>query len=415
MADLQLAHDQLGELRVLAKSDLNEADVLLTHLASRIRESQAARIPKREQSSPSSPPQLPPLKAPCSDRPTSPPPDQDQPEIEGLEHEDFEDQPEIEGPEHEEIEDQPEIEGPEGEGTEDKPEISSGGGGGSDDGDSSPSDHGPSTPPPTPPGSPGGSSGGGSPGGGSPLQLNPPLFPAEASIPLSSTVKIFTAAEITPWDPAIVGTVPILVMIPATLTKRLPPGFLFPVRTPFVPAPIPVTGYRSELITGANNRPTPLTFDHNLHRRAATPLWRIAVSYAALEEDHLIAYWKSTHYLEITKAMATADHDLLVYHQDQRQRRIRAGESWRRLLGECVLMMRAQWADIDVLLDPPAGFPGLGTLPTANLPEPTDLITALFEGDQADPWRNHYRDPGPAHPSLQIPRLVVKFNPPAAP
>ncbi|OWZ18650.1 hypothetical protein PHMEG_0007226 [Phytophthora megakarya] len=130
---------------------------------------------------------------------------------------------------------------------------------------------------------------------------------------------MFTAVDSTPWDPAIMGTVLIVAMIKATLTKRLPipPGFLFPV-------PIPVTGYRSELITGANvlalmatepwhlirrNRPTPLTFDHNLHRRAVTPLWRIA-------EDHLITYWESTHYLEITKAMAAADPDFFIYHQD---------------------------------------------------------------------------------------------------
>ncbi|OWZ14648.1 hypothetical protein PHMEG_00011846 [Phytophthora megakarya] len=268
-------------------------------------------MPKRERSLPSYPTQLPPLETPRSGRPISPPPDQDQPEIEG----------------------------PEGKELEDKPEIPSGGGGGPGDDDSSPSDDGPSTPPPTPPG---GSPGGGSPGGGSPLQLNPPLFPAEASIPGYSTVKIFTAALIAPWDPAIVGTVPIIVMIQATLTKRVatPHGFLFPVRTPFVRAPIPVTGYRSELITGANvlalmatapwrllgqRRPTPLTFDHNLHRRADTLLWRIAVSYAALEEDHLIAYWESTHYLEITKTMVAADPDLFTYHQDRRQRRIRSG------------------------------------------------------------------------------------------
>ncbi|OWZ05693.1 hypothetical protein PHMEG_00022168 [Phytophthora megakarya] len=207
-------------------------------------------------------------------------------------------------------------------------------------------------------------------------------------------------------------------MIKSTLTKRLPipPGFLFPARTPFVWAPIPVTGYRSELITGANvlvlmatspwlvlrqNRPTPLTFDHNLHRRASTPLWRIAVSYYALEEDHLIAYWESTHYLEITKAMLAADTDLLVYHQDRRQRRIRVGDRWRDLLGACLPMMRSPWAYIDLLLDPyflhlptpqdqvrwyPRSVSRAANLtrPTANIPEPTDLITALFECDQAD-------------------------------
>ncbi|OWZ00093.1 hypothetical protein PHMEG_00028797 [Phytophthora megakarya] len=115
-------------------------------------------------------------------------------------------------------------------------------------------------------------------------------------------------------------------MIQATLTNRLPipSGFLYPARMPLVRAPIPRTGYHSELNTGANvlallatepwlvlrNRPTPLTFDLNLHRRANTPLWRIAVSYAGLEEDHLMSYWESTHYLEITKAMCALDSDL---------------------------------------------------------------------------------------------------------
>ncbi|OWY92167.1 hypothetical protein PHMEG_00038941, partial [Phytophthora megakarya] len=108
------------------------------------------------------------------------------------------------------------------------------------------------------------------------------------------------------------------------------------------------------------------------------------------------------------------------------------GSGWRKLVGECLLVMRAQWTDIDVLLDP--YFLHLPTVqdrvrwysgsvsraanltqPTANLSEPTNLITALFECDQAELWRNHYRDPGSAHPSLQIPRLVNKFNPPVAP
>ncbi|OWZ12635.1 hypothetical protein PHMEG_00014175 [Phytophthora megakarya] len=379
MADLQQAHDQLGELRDLAEGDLAEDDLLLTHLASRIRESQAARMPKRDRNN-------------------------------------------------------PEIEGPKGEELEDKREIPGGGGGDPDDDNPPSSEDGSSTPPPSPHRSPGGS-----PGGGSSPQLNPPLFPAEANVPLHSTTRIFTAAEITPWDPAIVVSIPIIAMIQSTLAKWLPipPGFLFPARSPFVRAPIPRSGYRSELITGANlvlrrNRPTRLTFDHNLHWRANNLLWQIAVSYAGLEEDHLIAYWESTHYLEVTKAMLASDPDLFIYHQDQRQRRICVGDRWRKLFGACLPMMRSQWVDIDLLLDPyflhlpmpqhrVRWYPGSVSRavnlaqPTANLPEPTDLITALFECGQADPWWNHYRDSGTAHPSLQIPRLANKFNPPAAP
>ncbi|OWZ03874.1 hypothetical protein PHMEG_00024319 [Phytophthora megakarya] len=152
---------------------------------------------------------------------------------------------------------------------------------------------------------------GGSSGGCSPLQPNLPLFPAKTSVPSHSAIRVFTA-EISPWDPAIMGSIPIIAMIQTTLTKRLPipSGFVYPARTPF-----PRTGYRSKMITGANvlallstepwlglrrNLPTPLKFDHKLHRRANTPLWRIAVSYAGLEEDNLIAYWELTHYLEST-------------------------------------------------------------------------------------------------------------------
>ncbi|OWZ14657.1 hypothetical protein PHMEG_00011833 [Phytophthora megakarya] len=119
--------------------------------------------------------------------------------------------------------------------------------------------------------------------------------------------------------------------------------------------------------------------------------------------------------------MAAADSDLFTYHPDQRQRRIRVGESWRRLLGECLLMMRGQWADIDILLDPyflhrpttrdwVRWYPGLVSratnlaLPTANPPQPTDLITALFE------WIL-----GETIIAIPIPRLANKFNPPAAP
>ncbi|OWY92555.1 hypothetical protein PHMEG_00038399, partial [Phytophthora megakarya] len=390
MTDLQVAHDQLAELRDLAESDLNEVDILLTHLASRIRESQATRMPKHERSTPRSPPQLPPHKAPRSDRPVSPPPNRDQPEIEGPEDQEHQDQPEIEGPDGQEQQDQPDIEGPDDQEHQDQPEFEG------------PDDQELEEKPEIP------SGGGSSPsrdsssftsqvswrkpwwwfsGGGSPIQLHPPLFPSEACIPHYSALKLFMAAEFHPWDPTIVGTVPIIAMIQATLKKRMPipANFLFPHRVPPVRAPIPLVGYRSELITGANvlalmaNEPwrtlgqrrlIPLTFDHNLHRRAETPLWRIAVSYAALEEDHMIAYWESTHYLEITSVMTDVDSDLFTYLQD-----------------------RAQWADIDILLDPyflhlptkqdrVRWYPGSVsraanlTQPIANLPEPTDLITA---------------------------------------
>ncbi|OWY95340.1 hypothetical protein PHMEG_00034682, partial [Phytophthora megakarya] len=189
--------------------------------------------------------------------------------------------------------------------------------------------------------------------------LNPPLFPAEASVPHYSDLKIFMAAEIYPWDPLIVGTVPIIAMIQATLTKRMPipANFLFPHRVPPVRAPQPVVGYCSGLINGANV----------LALMATEPL----------EEGHMIANWESTHYLEITTETAKADTDLFTYHADRRLR-------------------RAKWADIDILLDP-----YFLHLPTKQ-DRPIDLITALFECDQTDPWINHFRDPGSIHREISL-------------
>ncbi|OWZ00440.1 hypothetical protein PHMEG_00028368 [Phytophthora megakarya] len=166
MSDLQVAHDQLTVLRDLAESDLNEADLFLTHLASRIRESQATRMPKRERSPPTSPPQLPPSKTPRSDRPVSPPHNQDQSEVEDLDGQERQNQHEFEGGDDQEHRDPSEIEGEGDQEHEDQHEFE-----GPDDQDHR--DH----------------------------------------VPLYSDVKIFTAAEINPWDPLVVGPVPILVMI----------------------------------------------------------------------------------------------------------------------------------------------------------------------------------------------------------
>ncbi|OWZ11284.1 hypothetical protein PHMEG_00015721 [Phytophthora megakarya] len=178
---------------------------------------------------------------------------------------------------------------------------------------------------------------------------------------------------------------------------------MLPIRADHLREHFGFTGYPA-----LRSRPAPLTFDCHLDRRADSPIWRIAVSYARLESDHLEAYWESTHYLEITKAMCTSDLDLLQYHLDRRQRRIRVGDPWRKLLVSCLPMMWNLWADNDLLLDP-----FFLHLPTER--EPRGLITALVECDQDDPWRNHFRDRPTDHPSLRIPRHANKFNPPTAP
>ncbi|OWZ03157.1 hypothetical protein PHMEG_00025158 [Phytophthora megakarya] len=202
-------------------------------------------------------------------------------------------------------------------------------------------------------------------------------------------------------------------MIPATLTERLliPSGFLYAARMPPIRALIPRTDYRSELITGANvltlqatqpwlalqNHPPSLTFDRHLHRRANTPLWRIAVSYAGLGADHLQAYCESTHYLGITKEICISDLDLLQYHRDRRP-------SWRSLVQTACGVSPDDADPFDLLLNPYF----------LHLPTTQDRVR-WYLGSVNDPCRNHFRDQPADHLSLQIPHLVNKFNPPAAP
>ncbi|OWY94926.1 hypothetical protein PHMEG_00035208 [Phytophthora megakarya] len=123
ISDLQVTHDQLTVLRDLAESDLNEADLFLTQLASRVRESQATQMPKRGRSPPTSPPQLQPSKISRSDRPVSPPPNQDQSEIEGMDDQEHQDQHEFGDQDGQELRDQSEIEGQDDQEHQDQSEI----------------------------------------------------------------------------------------------------------------------------------------------------------------------------------------------------------------------------------------------------------------------------------------------------
>ncbi|KAL3659087.1 hypothetical protein V7S43_015971 [Phytophthora oleae] len=104
--------------------------------------------------------------------------------------------------------------------------------------------------------------------------------------------------------------------------------------------------------------------------------------------------------------MQAVDPVLKPYHVARKARRSRAGAAWRTFPA----MMRDQWFDVDLLLDP--FFLHL-PVPTADQLEPADLVEAFLEFDQGDPWRNHYRDHPAGHPAHQLPRLANKFNPPA--
>ncbi|KAK1946385.1 hypothetical protein P3T76_001938 [Phytophthora citrophthora] len=245
------------------------------------------------------------------------------------------------------------------------------------------------------------------------------------------------------------GQYSIVGLIANTLAKRLliPSGWLFPSRIQAGPAPTPGTEYLNELITGPNvldlmarepwnelRNPGPLTFDLALHEREGTPLAAVAATYRVLMERHLQAFWEATHNLDITASMQAADLTLQQYYAARKSRRGRASSAWRQFLASFPTMMRDQWFGLDLLLDPfflhlpvptvdvVRWYPGVVSRrsnlsdPTLNLAEPADLIEALLECDEEEPWRNQYRNNPADNPAHQIPRLAGKFDPrPGAP
>ncbi|KAJ8533352.1 hypothetical protein ON010_g13901 [Phytophthora cinnamomi] len=113
------------------------------------------------------------------------------------------------------------------------------------------------------------------------------------------------------------------------------------------------------------NPEAPLTFNLDLHRQANTGLGPIATLYLTFEQQNLQAFRETTHYLPITGPQLPQDAVIDGYHHDRRQQRINVGERWRRLPADILPMMREQWANIDLLLDP---F-------FLHLPAPHDTVT----------------------------------------
>ncbi|KAF4150444.1 hypothetical protein GN958_ATG00366 [Phytophthora infestans] len=98
----------------------------------------------------------------------------------------------------------------------------------------------------------------------------------------------------------------------------------------------------------------------------------------------------------------------------------------KRVLVILVLAIQDGWCDVDILLDPSflylprrgdkvAWFPGSVSRqanlddPNLHRPEPTSLLEALREIDEAEPWRIQFRGDLSQHPGRQIQRLVGKF------
>ncbi|ETI56024.1 hypothetical protein F441_23094 [Phytophthora nicotianae CJ01A1] len=139
--------------------------------------------------------------------------------------------------------------------------------------------------------------------------------------------------------------------------------------------------------------------------------------FASYEDEHLRAYWDSTHAFPVSIAKRRASRYLDAFYTDRKQRRSRAGARWKSFLQQVLIGLIRGYCDLDLLLGPfflhfprpgeaGAWYPGV-----EDGADSADLLAALTIADTADRWRNHYRDVPEDHPALGIACLRGKFMP----
>ncbi|KAF4146549.1 hypothetical protein GN958_ATG04260 [Phytophthora infestans] len=322
----------------------------------------------------------------------------------------------------------------------------SGGGGSPHGGGSSGSPHGGGSPgSPHGGGSPGSSHGGGSPGSvlipAPPNSSLPgmlpvaPFGPDAAFIPGRRAPVAFATRDIEPWSAKKLNRVAVISMKITVLFPELPfrAEWIFP-RTADA---IPRAGYVDSLIT----RPLveELTSAAPWDTLVTTPVdpvsfrgdvrGRLGVFVRAFRDfasKHRVAIWEGTHRFPISRNQLQGSTWLSNFNKQRGNRRSHAGRAWKRVLVILVLAIQDGWCDVDILLDPSflhlprrgdkvAWFPGSVSRqanledPNLHRPEPTSLLEALREIDEAEPWRIQFRGDLSQHPGRQIQRLVGKF------
>ncbi|KAF4148300.1 hypothetical protein GN958_ATG02509 [Phytophthora infestans] len=321
------------------------------------------------------------------------------------------------------------------------------GGGGSPHGGGSPgSPHGGGSPgSPHGGGSPGSPHGGGSPGSvlipAPPNSSLPgmlpvaPFGPDAAFIPGRRAPVAFAARDIEPWSAKKLNRVAVISMKITVLFPELPfrAEWIFP-RTADA---IPRAGYVDSLIT----RPLveELTSAAPWDTLVTTPVnpvsfrgdvrGRLGVFVRAFRDfasKHRVAIWEGTHRFPISRNQLQGSTWLSNFNKQRGNRRSHAGRAWKRGLVILVLAIQDGWCDVDILLDPSflhlprrgdkvAWFPGSVSRqanledPNLHRPEPTSLLEALREIDEAEPWRIQFRGDLSQHPGRRIQRLVSKF------
>ncbi|KAF4145268.1 hypothetical protein GN958_ATG05541 [Phytophthora infestans] len=321
------------------------------------------------------------------------------------------------------------------------------GGGGSPHGGRSPgSPHGGGSPgSPHGGGSPGSSHGGGSPGSvlipAPPNSSLPGMLPVAPFGPDAAFITgrrapvAFATRDIEPWSAKKLNRVTVISMKITVLFPELPfrAEWIFP-RTADA---IPRAGYVDSLIT----RPLveELTSAAPWDTLVTTPVdpvsfrgdvrGRLGVFVRAFRDfasKHRVAIWEGTHRFPISRNQLQGSTWLSNFNKQRGSRRSHAGRAWKRVLVILVLAIQDGWCDVDILLDQSflhlprrgdkvAWFPGFASRqanledPNLHRPEPTSLLEALREIDEAEPWRIQFRGDLSQHPGRQIQRLVGKF------
>ncbi|KAF4150228.1 hypothetical protein GN958_ATG00584 [Phytophthora infestans] len=294
-------------------------------------------------------------------------------------------------------------------------------------------------------GSPGSSHGGGSPGSvlipAPPNSSLPgmlpvaPFGPDAAFIPGRRAPVAFATSDIEPWSAKKLNRVAVISMKITVLFPELPfrAEWIFP-RTADA---IPRAGYMDSHIT----RPLveELTYAAPWDTLVTTPVdpvsfrgdvrGRLGVFVRAFRDfasKHRVAIWEGTPRFPISRNQLQGSTWLSNFNKQRGNRRSHAGRAWKRVLVILVLAIQDGWCDVDVLLDPSflhlprrgdkvAWFPGSVSRqasledPNLHCPEPTSLLEALREIDEAEPWRIQFRGDLSQHPGRQIQRLVGKF------
>ncbi|ETP45314.1 hypothetical protein F442_08264, partial [Phytophthora nicotianae P10297] len=254
--------------------------------------------------------------------------------------------------------------------------------------------------------------------------LPPTTVPRSEWLPGYRDCRSFRGHDIVPWSAQNIRQTGIVEMDTDLLFHRFtkPMEWLIPLRDP-VP---PLGDWRDDLVD-----------ENNVRNLIETAPWKILVApldpltfktrgwfrhmkrlYASYEDEHLRAYWDSTHAFPVSITKRHTSRYLDAFYTDRKQRRSRAGARWKSFLQQVLIGLLRGYCDLDLLLDPffvhfprpgeeGAWYPGI-----EDGGDPADLLEALTITDTADRCHNLYRDVPEDHPALGIARLRGRSCPP---